>query len=201
MSVGLDLWGLGSKVLGGDNLNTTVVVDVNLKNTFFPVAEVGFSHIDAWNDYGTHYKSSAPFFRLGIDYNVLHKKKFKNYLLVGLRYAMSSFNYQVTALGIDDPIWGGGVGNPQQPDDVWGGSQPFDHQMKATMQWFEINVTLRAHIWKAIYMGWSLRMKYRTTSSIGENGNPWQVPGFGKYGGNTMGIAYTITYLLPYKKK
>ena len=36
------------------------------------------------------------------------------------------------------------------------------------------------------------------SSSTGEYGNPWYVPGFGKYGSNTMGVTYTITYKLPY---
>lgn len=66
------------------------------------------------------------------------------------------------------------------------------------MQWFEFCVGIRAHIWKELYMGWGLRFKFRTSSSTGEYGDPWYVPGFGKYGSNTMGVTYTITYKLPY---
>lgn len=35
VSIGVDLWGLGSQVFGGDFLSTEIVVDVNLKNRFF----------------------------------------------------------------------------------------------------------------------------------------------------------------------
>ena len=42
MSVGLDLWGIGSSVFGGDFLSSEVAVDVNLKNRFFPIAELGY---------------------------------------------------------------------------------------------------------------------------------------------------------------
>ena len=66
------------------------------------------------------------------------------------------------------------------------------------MQWFEFCVGIRAHIWKELYMGWGLRFKFRTSSSTGEDGDPWYVPGFGKYGSNTMGVTYTITYKLPF---
>ena len=47
-------------------------------------------------------------------------------------------------------------------------------------------------------MGWALRMKYRLSASVSEHGNPWMVPGFGKYSSKNMGITYTLTYKLPY---
>ena len=167
VTVSVDLWGIGSKVLGGDFLSSEVAVDVNLKNRFFPIVELGYGGADAWNDNGTHYKSNAPYFRVGINYNALYKKKFDNYLFVGLRYAMSSFKYDIEALSVDDPIYGGSIGNPNQTDDIWGGSLPFNHQgMKGSMQWVEFCVGIRAHIWKQFYMGWGLRFKFRTSSSV-----------------------------------
>lgn len=199
VTVSVDLWGIGSKAFGSDFLSSEVAVDVNLKNRFFPIVELGYGGTDAWNDNGTHYKSNAPYFRIGMNYNALFKKKFKNYLFVGLRYAMSSFKYDIATLSVDDPIYGGGIGNPNQVDDIWGGSLPFNHKgMKGSMQWFEFCVGIRAHIWKELYMGWGLRFKFRTSSSTGEYGDPWYVPGFGKYGSNTMGVTYTITYKLPF---
>ena len=112
MSVGLDLWGIGSSVFGGDFLSSEVAVDVNLKNRFFPIAELGYGSTDTWSDKGIHYKSNAPYFRIGMDYNTLYKKQHGHMLLVGLRYGVSSFKYDVDALGLDDPIYGGIVGNP-----------------------------------------------------------------------------------------
>ena len=126
VSVSVDLWGIGSKAFGSDFLSSEVAVDVNLKNRFFPIVELGYGGTDAWNDNGTHYKSNAPYFRIGMNYNALFKKKFKNYLFVGLRYAMSSFKYDIATLSVDDPIYGGGIGNPNQVDDIWGGSLPFN---------------------------------------------------------------------------
>lgn len=112
---------------------------------------------------------------------------------------MSSFKYDITTLPVTDPIFDGSIGNPNQMDGIWGGNVPFNHKgMKGSMQWFEFCVGIRAHIWKQFYMGWGLRFKFRTSSSTGEYGDPWYVPGFGKYGSNTMGVTYTITYKLPY---
>ncbi len=199
VSVGVDLWGIGSKVLGGDFLSTEIAVDVNLKNRFFPIAEIGYGKTDTWNDKGTHYNSGAPYFRIGMDYNALYKKKHGHMLLVGLRYGVSSFKYDVEALAIDDPIYGGGIGNPNLEDGIWGGSLPYNHKgMKGSMQWAEFCVGIRAHIWKELYMGWALRFKFKLSASADQYGDPWYVPGFGKYGSNTTGITYTITYKLPF---
>ena len=148
VTVSVDLWGIGSKVLGGDFLSSEVAVDVNLKNRFFPIVELGYGSTDAWNDNGTNYKSNAPYFRIGMNYNALYKKKFDNFLFVGLRYAMSSFKYDITTLPVTDPIFDGSIGNPNQMDGIWGGSVPFNHKgMKGSMQWFEFCVGIRAHIW------------------------------------------------------
>ncbi|MFR8838901.1 DUF6048 family protein, partial [Bacteroides nordii] len=76
--IGVDLYGLGSKLFGSDFLSSEVDIVVNLKNMFLPTAEIGFSTTDSWNDTGIHYKSSAPFFRIGVDYNTMSKKKEKN---------------------------------------------------------------------------------------------------------------------------
>lgn len=74
--------------------------------------ELGYGSTDAWNDNGTNYKSNAPYFRIGMNYNALYKKKFDNFLFVGLRYAMSSFKYDITTLPVTDPIFDGSTETP-----------------------------------------------------------------------------------------
>lgn len=199
VSIGLDLWGPGSKLLGGDALNAGLSIDVDLKHRIFPTMEIGFGNADAWSDDGIHYRSSGPFFRIGADYNALYKKKHGHMLLVGLRYGISHMEFDVATMPVSDPIYGGGLDNPLLTDDIWGGSIAFNHQgMKASMQWLEFCLGIRAHIWKSLYMGWSIRMKYKLSGSPDRYGDPWQVPGFGKYGSNTMGVTYHIVYKLPF---
>ena len=181
--VGVDLYGIGSKMLGGDFMSSEVSIGVNLKNKFIPTIEFGMGGTDTWNETGIHYKSkAAPFFRIGVDHNTMAKKKEKNsYLYVGLRYAFSSFKYDVSTMPVDDPIWGGSIGNPSLEDDYWGGSIPFSHLgMKGSMQWFELVVGVKVRIYKNFNMGWSVRMKYKTNASTNEYANPWYVPGYEK---------------------
>lgn len=199
VSLGIDLWGPGSKLLGSDFFSTEVVADVNLKNRFFPTVELGYGSTDTWGEKGIHYKTSAPYFRFGMDYNALYKKQHGNMILVGLRYGATSFKYDVEALALTDPIYGGAINNPNLVDGVWGGSPPSSFKgMKGSMQWLEFCAGIRAHVWKNLYMGWAIRFKFRMSSSGGENGDPWYVPGYGKFGSNTMGVTYTITYKLPF---
>lgn len=198
ISVGVDLWGPGSKLLGSDFFSSEVAVDVNLKNRFFPIVELGYGNTDTWSEKGIHYKTGAPYFRVGMDYNALYNKQHGHMILVGLRYAATSFKYDVKSLAVEDPEYGGGLGNPNLVDGFWGNSLPFDHKgMKGSMQWAEFCVGIRAHVWKSLYMGWALRFKFRLKASVAENGDPWYVPGYGKYNGNATGVTYTITYKLP----
>ncbi len=39
--------------------------------------------IRPWSDKGIHYKTGAPYFRIGMDYNALYNKKHGNMILVG----------------------------------------------------------------------------------------------------------------------
>lgn len=195
--VGVDAWGPANSLLGSDFLSSEVAVCADLKHRFFPTVELGFGKTDTWSDKGIHYKTAAPYFRIGVDYNSLYKKKHGHMLLIGLRYAFSSFNYDVASLGINDPIYGGGY-NPNIKDPVWGETIPFDRRdMKSSMHWAEFSVGIRAHVWRALYMGWSLRFKFKMSASTDRYGDPWYVPGFGKYGSNTLGVAYHIIYKLP----
>nr|WP_320059740.1 DUF6048 family protein [uncultured Bacteroides sp.] len=195
-----DLYGLGSNLLGGDFLSSEVSVDVNLKNKFFPVVELGYGTTDAWSDdEGIRYKSSAPYLRVGMNFNMMYKKKTENIFYVGLRYGLTSFKYDVSTPSFTDPIWNDGISNPGLEDGIWGGSTPYSHTgLKGSMQWFELVVGVRAQIYKNFLMGWSVRMKYRTSSSASKYADPWYVPGFGTYGSSQMGLTYSLIYKLPY---
>ena len=89
ISVSVDLWGPGSKLFGSDFFSSEVAVDVNLKNRFFPIVELGYGNTDTWSDKGIHYKTGAPYFRIGMDYNALYNKKL----------------CEANALDFDDLLW------------------------------------------------------------------------------------------------
>ena len=197
--IGVDIYGLGARLLGSDFLSTQISVSVNLKNRFIPTLEAGFGTTDTWNESGTNYKSTAPFFKLGLDYNTMTNKKDKNsFLYVGIRYGFSPINYDIYSMPIKDPIYGGEIANPSLEDYIWDSSVPYNYPgQKATIQWFEALVGVKVQIYRRFYMGWDVRMKWKIAESLSEYGNPWMVPGFGKYNKSNLGITYSLIYKIP----
>ena len=94
-TIGVDIFGLGSKIFGGDITSTEISVEVNLKNRYVPVAEIGYGTTDTTDD-GTniHYKASAPYFRIGMNYNFFFKKPYlPGFLYGGIRFPEIPFSY------------------------------------------------------------------------------------------------------------
>lgn len=191
-AIGVDLWGPASYALGGDFLSSEISVSSNIRNKYFPTLEIGYGRTNTTNDTEIHYQSTSPYFRIGADYNVLYKKKFKHKLLVGLRYAYAPLTYDIDGPLIKDNIYGGEISDNHETGRI-------SHTgLKGNMQWAEFCVGLRAHIWHQLYMGWTARIKFRVSSSSDQYGDPWYVPGFGEYNNSTIGLTYTITYQLPF---
>ena len=186
--IGIDAAGLASKALGSDITSAEAVVTVNLKNRFFPVAELGYGSIDTTDDEtDIHYKASAPYFRLGADYNVFYKKPYlPGYFTVGLRYGFTSFKYDVASPPLTDPNWGGT-------------SIPLDYQgVKTNVGWAEIVAGIKAEVFKKFYMGFSVRYKMRLNMTKHENSEPYYIPGFGRGEKSCFGVTYNLVYQLPF---
>ncbi|MDD6516780.1 MAG: DUF6048 family protein [Prevotella sp.] len=147
---------------------------VNLKDKYFPVIELGYGKADETNDVtGTSYKTSAPYGKIGIDFNILKNKHDIYRFYVGLRYAYTNFKIDVDHAPLTDP--------------VWGGQSPFSaHDVKAHYHWAELTAGIDAKIVGPLHLGWSARYKRRIAHDDGELGNVWYVPGFGKQGGSRI---------------
>lgn len=185
ITIGIDAYGIGAKFLGSDFLSTEVSVDVNLKHRFFPVVEFGYGTTDATNDNGIHYKSSAPFGRIGLNYNTMYKKKSDSFLYVGLRYGFTAFKYDVSAPIINDGIWSGEI--------------PFNYNgEKSNAQWLELVVGVKAQVFKSFHMGWALRYRSRLNVKENPNTDAWYIPGFGTNKKSTLGVTYNLIYKLPF---
>lgn len=183
----VDVFGLLNKALGSDITSTEVSVEANLQNKFFPIVEVGYGTMDATNDEtDIYYKTSAPFFRIGLSYNVFHKKPYlPGQLLVGLRYGFSSFSYDVTAPDLVDPNWGHT-------------SIPFSYEgVKSNAGWIELAVGMKTKVYKGFHMGFTARYRSRISLKKHENSEPLYIPGFGKNGSSNFGLTYNLIYKLP----
>ncbi len=187
--VGLDVFGLAGKAFGSDFLSSEASLEVNLKNKYFPVIEIGYGSTDTTDDEtDIHFKTSAPYFRIGAGYNVFHKKPhLPGQFIVGLRYGYSTFSYDVEAPDMTDPVWGETT-------------IPFSYQgVKSNASWLELVVGLKANVYKNLYLGLSARYRSKLSVKKEENSEPWYIPGFGKNKSSNIGITYSIIYKLPFK--
>ena len=163
---------------------------LNLKNTYFPIAEAGFGRCST-DDFNTKvkYKVNAPYLRLGIDYNVLKDKFQDNRLYLGLRYGISIFNYDISGPAMTDPIWGG--------------SEAFDIDgISSTSQWAEIVFGAEVKIYKNFHMSWAVRYKRELSSTKSDYSKPSCIPGYGyTTKSNCWGGSYSLIFDLNWGKK
>lgn len=189
-AIGVEIAGpISYYVLGSDMISSEIQVQSNLKGRYLPTLEIGYGKADKLNDANDlHYRTSAPYFRIGMDYNVFYKKPhLPGYLAVGLRYGTSSFKYDVSGPDMTDPNYGGAV------------TVPFRYEgIKSTASWIELVASVKVHIYKQFHMGWAVRYKSRIKVGETENTVPWYVPGFGKNASGNFTLTYNLMYNLPF---
>lgn len=141
---------------------------INLHDQWFPIFEMGVGRANHENDEvtGITYKTTAPYFRIGMDWNVLKKKHGPNRMYAGFRYAFTSFNVDIIRENLPDPVWLSQTGFGIK-------------DLSCTMHWAEIVFGIDAKIIGPLHLGWSVRYKRPLYHKNGDIGNIWYVPGFG----------------------
>lgn len=179
VQVMVDLVGLGQLAFS-DYGQYEVGARVNLKDRYFPVIELGIGQADN-NDVttGNHYKTSAPYGKIGIDFNVLKNKHDIYRLYGGVRFAYTSFKVDYEHPDVTDP--------------VYGDTAPFSaYGVKASYSWLEGVFGLDAKIWGPVHIGWSFRYRRRLFHDDGTMGNVWYVPGYGEQGNSRLGGTFNV---------
>lgn len=181
VAVGVDLVG-PMQLLVSDYGQLETSLRVNLKDKYYPVVELGYGKADA-SDVSTkiNYKTSAPYARVGIDWNLLKNKHDDYRLFGGFRYGLTYFKYDVSAPPVKDPCWGDAA--------TYGATG-----VSSSYHWLEGVIGVDAKIWGPVRMGWSFRYKRRLMHKDGDIGNSYYVPGFGKQGGSRLGGAFHVTF-------
>lgn len=155
---------------------------LNLKNKYFPIIEVGYGKAEHLNDEvtGISYKTSAPYFRIGCDLNLLKNKNSENHFYGGIRYAFTNYKVDMSRLDMQDPVWG------NMANFIIEGESCNQH-------WLEVVFGIDSKIWGPMHLGWSVRYKRRIAHKDSSAGNTWYVPGYGKYGDTRLGANFYVT--------
>ena len=183
-SVSFDLVGPAMLMLS-DHGEYEGALRINLHDQWFPVFELGLGHANHENDEVTKltYKTTAPYFRLGMDWNILRKKHQSNRIYAGFRYAFTSYKVDIIRENLPDPIWmsqsGFGI-----------------KDMSCNMHWLEAVLGIDAKVFGPLHLGWTVRYKRCISSNDGTLGATWYVPGFGKQGGSRIWGTFDLMFEL-----
>ena len=183
IAVSADLVGLAQMTFG-DYGQYEAGLRLNLKNKYFPVFELGYGKADA-EDLATRltYKTSAPYGRVGVDFNLMKNKRDVNRLYGGFRYAYTNYQFDLFCPGVTDP--------------TWGESAEFKAQdVACNYHWLEFVFGVDAKLWGPIRLGWSARYKRRLFHDDGTVGNTWYVPGYGVGGNARLGGTFNVIFEL-----
>ena len=154
---------------------------VNLHDQWFPIFELGLGRANHENDEvtGLTYKTTAPYFRLGMDWNILRKKHQPNRMYAGFRYAFTSYNVDIIRENLPDPVWQTKTGFGVE------GS-------RCNMHWLEVVLGIDAKVFGPLHLGWTVRYKRRLLHNDGALDATWYVPGFGINDKDNIGANFNV---------
>lgn len=173
ISVSADLMGAALTHIGQYG-QYEAALRLNLRNTYFPIAEIGLGRADMMGE-TTHlrFQTNAPYLRLGMDYNVKGDKRSRNRVFVGARYGFSLFTYDLSG--------------PDQSDIYWKSTTPFEHKgIASSAHWGELVFGLQTQLWKFVHLGWSVRYRARLYEDTAPIGRAAYIPGFGGNRNSTL---------------
>jgi hypothetical protein len=178
--VSFDLFGFAQRQLS-DYGQYEGALRLNLHDQWFPIVELGYGIADHTKDEvtGLSYKTKAPYFRVGMDFNLLKKKHGPNRMYGGFRYAYTNYKVDLWRTNYPDPVWqwetGFGVDDEQ-----------------CSQHWLEAVLGIDAMIVGPLHLGWSVRYKRRIAHSDGVIGKTWYVPGYGIWGDTRLGGTFNV---------
>lgn len=154
---------------------------LNLHDQWFPIVEVGIGRASHLEDEvtGLSYKTSAPYYRVGMDFNLLKKKHGPNRMYGGFRYAFTSYNVDLSCREFADPTWRWPVSFGVRDE-------------KCSQHWLEGIIGIDSKVVGPLHLGWSVRYRRRIAHNDGVIGKTWYVPGFGIWGDTRLGGTFNV---------
>lgn len=179
-AVSFDLVGAAQMMLS-DHGQYEAALRLNLHDQYFPIVELGYGYANHEDDVVTRisYKTSAPYFRVGCDVNVMKKKHTGNRVYIGARYGHTSYDVDVSCHPFPDPAW-----RYTTFYDVKGES--------FSQHWAEFLFGIDAKVFGPLHLGWSGRYRLRLSHNDGDIGKSWYVPGYGMYDSTSLGATFNV---------
>lgn len=201
INVGLDFGDpILSLALGRRQAAIGLWANVSMFNWYFPTAEIGYAFSPALSD-GV-YSKSAPYFKLGLNYNFLYKSNPANQLFVGFRLGYSPFNfYGVPTSAESTPQTGNDSQDTQQP------AQNAPVLCSAHSLYGDILGGIQVNMTRNFSLGWTLRYHIpfkniiTPATPLAENlqaPQPLYIPGFGTNSDDAIPLSLSFSASLSF---
>jgi hypothetical protein len=182
---------------GEYNSGIEIVGDYRITKGLFIAAEVGYESETTQEDF-TNSTSAGSYIRLGVNYNAYENwLDMNNEIFVGGRYGFSLFDQTLNNY----------TPNTTNPDtgnyfDVTNITTPIDAS-SLNAHWTEIMVGIKVETFKNLFVSASVSYKVLISVKEPDNFKTLYAPGFNRIfdSGTGFGFNYTLSYLIPFKKK
>lgn len=169
------------------------VADYRISKKWYIAAEFGTEEMTTVEDF-TNSTSKGNYARLGLNFNSYDNwLDMNNEIFLGFRYGFATFEQTLNSYQINTgptPFTNQTITNPITEDGL-------------TAHWTEIMVGIKAEIYNNVFM--SISGSYKIMISVQDPADfkTHFAPGFNRvYASNTgFGFNYTISYLIPFRKK
>lgn len=176
-----------------------LIGDYRIKKNLYIAAELGYEEKRIEEDFTTS-SSVGSFLRLGINQN-LYKNwlDMNNEIYVGARYGFAIFEQTLIDYtpNITDETY------PQYFAETTDPIIANETTTGLSIHWFEIQLGAKVETFKNLFVGFSTSFKVAVSIKNPDNFATLYAPGFNTiYSSKTgFGFNYTISYLIPFKKK
>ncbi|PWG04459.1 DUF6048 family protein [Polaribacter aquimarinus] len=176
-----------------------IVADYRLSKRFYAAVELGFEEQTADEDH-TNSTAKGNYIKVGFNFNAYKNwLDMNNEIFLGYRYGFSIFEQTLNSYSPN--VISGINGNPIYfpPNTIT--TPTITTGLNA--HWSEVVIGFRAETFKNFFVTFSGSYKVMMSIKDPENFKSLFAPGFNRIfeGGTGFGFNYTLTYLIPFKKK
>ena len=193
LRLGLDISKPIRSLLQDYNSGLEIVGDYRISKKWYAAAELGNEKFTTKEDF-TNSTSKGSYIKVGLNYNSYNNwLDMNNEIFIGFRYGFATFEQTLNSYQINS-------GSPILPAEIINTPST---EKGLTAHWSELQVGFRAEVYTNIFITFSGSYKVMVSITDPVNFKTHYAPGFNRvYTSNTgFGFNYTISYLIPFRKK
>ncbi len=200
--IGVDLARLVFSAIDEDYTGFEVVGDYRITDKLYLAVELGYEQKTQTEDLDGillyRFTPSGSYLKAGVDVNTYNNWfGMNNAILFGGRYAFASFSQTLEDYNVFDS-------NRFFNDSFVAGAEPGEEFNGLSASWLELVAGIKVELLTNVYIGMSARLGLLVTNTEADRFPNLWIPGFNRVtdgSGFGVGYNYTLSYLIPLRKK